>query len=157
MYNTGTDELVFGCDSRRVAGCRILRGEHGWGIDYSSRYTAVGRFGEGRPEDDFPVGGQDFSRAGTGHEARDRLGDLLRHSCELAHEEGLVVYTVSLLSPSQSISQGWKARLVACSGNSETTTDAEREEYYLQGTDSASLEAAFREIGERLITVRRTS
>ena len=157
MYDTVADEIAFGCDSRRVAGCGILRGEHGWGIDYSSRYTAVGRFGEGRPEDGFPVAGQDFSRAGTGTEARERLGDLLRHSCELAHEEGLVVYTVSLLSPSQSISQGWKAQLVACSGSSETTTDAEREEYYLQGTDSASLEAAFREIGERLITVRRTS
>ena len=157
MYDTVADEIAFGCDSRRVAGCGILRGEHGWGIDYSSRYTAVGRFGEGRPEDGFPVAGQDFSRAGTGTEARERLGDLLRHSCELAHEEGLVVYTVSLLSPSQSISQGWKAQLVTCSGSSETTTDAEREEYHLQGTDSVSLEAAFREIGERLITVRRTS
>ena len=157
MYDTVADELVFGCDSRRVAGCRILRGEHAYRNDYSSRYTAVGRFGEGRPEDGYPVAGQDFGRAGTGTEARERLRDLLRHSCELAHEEGLVVYTVSLLSPSQSISQGWKAQLVACSGSSETTTDAEREEYYLQGTDSASLEAAFREIGERLITVRRTS
>ena len=157
LYNTGTDELVFGCDSRRVAGCRILRGEHAFRNDYSSRYTAVGRFGEGRPEDGYPAAGQDFGRAGTGTQARERLRDLLRHSCELAHEEGLVVYTVSLLSPSQSISQGWKAQLVACSGSSETTTDAEREEYHLQGTDSASREAAFREIGERLITVRRTS
>ena len=156
-YDTVADEIVFGCDSRRVAGCGILRGEHAYRNDYSSRYTAIGRFGEGRPEDGFPVAGQDFGRASTGTQARERLRDLLRHSCELAHEEGLVVYTVSLLSPSQSISQGWKAQLVACSGNSETTTDAEREEYYLQGTDSASLEAAFREIGERLITVRRTS
>ena len=156
-YDTVADEIAFGCDSRRVAGCGILRGEHAFRNDYSSRYTAVGRFGEGRPEDGYPVPGQDFGRAGTGTEARERLADLLRHSCELAHEEGLVVYTVSLLSPSQSISQGWKAQLVACSGSSETTTDAEREEYHLQGTDSASLEAAFREIGERLITVRRTS
>ena len=156
-YDTVADEIVFGCDSRRVAGCRILRGEHAYRNDYSSRYTAIGRFGEGRAEDGFPVTGQDFGRASTGTEARERLRDLLRHSCELAHEEGLVVYTVSLLSPSQSISQGWKAQLVACSGSSETTTDAEREEYYLQGTDSTSLEAAFREIGERLITVRRTS
>ena len=156
-YDTVADEIVFGCDSRRVAGCGILRGEHAYRNDYASRYTAVGRFGEGRAEDGFPVAGQDFGRASTGTQAQERLRDLLRHSCELAHEEGLVVYTVSLLSPSQSISQGWKAQLVACSGNSETTTDAEREEYYLQGTDSASLEAAFREIGERLITVRRTS
>ena len=157
LYDAVADEIAFGCNSRRVAGCRILRGEHGFGIDYSSRYTAIGRCGEGRPEDGYPVAGQDFGRAGTGTEARERLADLLRHTCELAHEEGLVIYTVSLLSPSQSISQGWKAQLVACSGSSETTTEAEREEYHLQGTDSASLEAAFREIGERLITVRRTS
>ena len=156
-YDTGAGELQFGCDSRRVADCRILRGEHAYRNDYASRYTAIGRFGEGRPEDGFPVAGQDFGRAGTGTEARERLRDLLRHSCELAHEEGLVIYTVSLLSPSQSISQGWKAQLVACSGNSETTTDAEREEFHLQGTDRDSLVAAFREIGERLISVRRTS
>ena len=156
-YDTGAGELQFGCNSRRDAGCRILRGEHAFGNDYASRYTAIGRFGEGRPEDGFPVAGQDFGRAGTGTEARERLRDLLRHSCEFAHEEGLVIYTVSLLSPSQSVSQGWKAQLVACSGNSETTTDAEREEYHLQGTDRESLVAAFREIGERLISVRRTS
>ena len=156
-YDTGAGELQFGCNSRRDAGCRILRGEHAFGNDYASRYTAIGRFGEGRPEDGFPVAGQDFGRAGTGTEARERLRDLLRHSCELAHEEGLVIYTVSLLSPSQSVSQGWKAQLVACSGNSETTTDAQREEYHLQGTDRDSLVAAFREIGERLISVRRTS
>ena len=46
---------------------------------------------------------------------------------------------------------------MACSGSSEAATDAEREEYHLQSRDSASLEAAFREIGERLITVRCTS
>ena len=104
-----------------------------------------------------PWQGRTSGRAGTGTEARERLRDLLRHSCEFAHEEGLVIYTVSLLSPSQSVSQGWKAQLVACSGNSETTTDAQREEYHLQGTDRDSLVAAFREIGERLISVRRTS
>ena len=161
MYDTGGDGLVFGCDSRRVAGCNILRGEHGYGIEYSSRYTASGRFGQGRPENGYPVAGQDFGRAGTGTgtgtEARERLRNLLRHSCELAHEEGLVIYTVSLRSPSQSISQGWKAQPIACSGNSETATDAKREEYHLQGTDRDSLVSAFREIDERLITVRRTS
>ena len=156
-YDTVDDELEFGCNSRRGGGCRILRGQHGWGNGYASRYTAIGRFGEGRPEDGFPVAGQDFARASTGSDAAARLRVLMRHSCELAHEEGLNVYTVSLLSPSQSISQGWKAQLVACSGNGETATDAEREEYHLQGTDRESLVSAFREIGEHLITVRRTS
>ena len=156
-YDTGAGELQFGCDSRSVAGCQIRRGEHAYGNEYASRHTAIGRFGEDRPEDGFPVAGQDFGRAGTGTEARERLRDLLRHSCELAHEEGLDLYTVSLLSQGQSISQGWKAQLVACSGNRETTTDAEREKYHLQGNDRESLVAAFREIGERIITVRRAS
>ena len=76
MYDTVADELVFGCDSRRVAGCDILRGEHAYRNDYSSRYTAVGRFGEGRPEDGFPVAGQDFNGAahqlGGGRDACNR-------------------------------------------------------------------------------------
>ena len=155
-YDTVADELKFGCEPRN-ANCHALRGGYGFGTDYASRYTAVGRFGEGRPEDGFPVAGQDFARASTGTDARARLRDLMLDSCELAHEEGLSVYTVSLLSPSQSVSQGWKAQLVACSGNGETATDAEREEYHLQGTDRESLVSAFREIGEHLITVRRTS
>ena len=75
-HTTVADELVFGCDSRRVAGCDILRGEHAYRNDYSSRYTAVGRFGEGRPEDGFPVAGQDFNGAahqlGGGRDACNR-------------------------------------------------------------------------------------
>ena len=53
--------------------------------------------------------------------------------------------------------RGWQSQLVACSGNSETATDAEREAYHLQGNDRDSLISAFREIGERIVTVRRTS
>ena len=98
MFDTGTVEIVFGCNSRRVAGGNILRGEHAYGIDYSSRYAAIGRFREGHPEDGFSVAGQILGRADTGTGARER-------------------------SPSQSISQGWKSPLVAGSGNSETVTD----------------------------------
>ena len=156
-WDTADDELEFGCDPKHVADCHILRGEIAMHDGYASLYTAVGRFGEGRSEDGFPVAGQDFSRAGNSDDARDRLKDLMRHSCDLAHEEGLDIYTVSLLDPSRSISAGWKDQLVACSGNSGTTTTAEREAYHLQGTDRASLVSAFREIGMRLVTVRRTS
>lgn len=156
-YDTADDEIEFGCNPRRVADCRILRGEHAMHDGYASLYTAVGRFGEGRAEDGFPVAGTDFSRASTSDDARDRLKDLMHHSCDLAHAEGLDIYTVSLLDPSRSISAGWKDQLVACSGNSRTTTTAEREAYHLQGTDRASLVSAFREIGMRLVKVRRTS
>ena len=156
-YDTVDDKLEFGCNPKNVADCHILRGEHAMRDGYASLYTAVGRFGEGRSEDGFPVAGTDFSRASTSDDARVRLKDLMLHSCGLAHEEGLDIYTVSLLDPSRSISAGWKDQLVACSGNSATTTTAEREAYHLQGTDRASLVSAFREIGTRLITVRRTS
>ena len=156
-YDTGTDKLEFGCNPKRVADCNILRGEHAMEDGYASFYTAVGRFGEGRAEDGFPVAGTDFARADTAADAADRLRDLMAHSCALAHAEGLDVYTVSLQPPSQSIGQRWKDQLVACSGNSRTTTTAEREAYHLQGTDRASLVSAFREIGMHLVTMRRTS
>ena len=55
-----------------------------------------------------PWQGQDFglSRA-PATDARARLRDLmLRHSCELAHEEGLDVYTVSLLSKETASARG---------------------------------------------------
>ena len=87
--------------------------------------------------------------------ARARLNDLLRHSCALAHEEGLDVYTVAL-SSTKSLPKAWKDQLIACSGNADTTTVAERAKYHLLGTDRASLEGAFREIGERLVKLRRT-
>lgn len=163
-YDTGDDEddasddeIEFGCNPRRVDDCHILRGDRAMQDGYASLYTAVGRFGKGRPEDGFPDEDRDFSRADTAADAADRLRDLMTHSCTLAHREGLEVYTVSLQPPSQSIGQRWKDQLVACSGNSQTTTTTEREKYFLQGTDRASLVSAFREIGMRLITVRRTS
>ena len=155
--DTDADKIVFGCNPKRVDDCHILRGDNAMQDGYASLYTAVGRFGKGRSEDGFPDEARDFSRADTAADAADRLKDLMLHSCGLAHTEGLDVYTVSLLSPSQSISAGWKDQLVACSGNSATTTTAEREKYHLQGTDRASLVSAFREIGKRIVTVRRTS
>ena len=88
-------------------------------------------------------------------DARARLNDLLRHSCTLAHEEGLDVYTVAI-SSGKSLPTAWKNQLIACSGNAGTTTVAERAKYHLLGTDRASLNAAFREIGERLVKLRRT-
>ena len=156
-YDSSEHEIRFDCEPRKVSGCREVRGDTVFARQYASRYTAVGRFGEGRPEDGFPVQRRDFSWARTAVDARMRLKDLMLHSCALAHEEGLTIYTVSLLSPGQSLSDGWKDQLVTCSGTAGTASNAERENYHLQGTDRDSLVSAFRTIGKRLVTVRRTS
>ena len=156
-YDSSEREIRFDCEPRKVSGCRKVRGDTVFARQYASRYTAVGRFGEGRPEDGFPVQRRDFSWARTAVDARMRLKDLMLHSCALAHEEGLTIYTVSLLSPGQSLSDGWKDQLVTCSGTAGTASNAERENYHLQGTDRDSLVSAFRTIGKRLVTVRRTS
>ena len=55
-YDTVADELEFGCEPRNV-NCHALRGDYGFQDDYASRYTAVGRFGEGRPRGRLPRGG----------------------------------------------------------------------------------------------------
>ena len=90
---------------------------------YASRFTAVGRFGTGRSEDGHSVRGRDFTSAATMADARARLNDLLRHSCTLAHEEGLDVYTVAL-SSGKSLPTAWKNQLIACLGKRLTVARA---------------------------------
>ena len=65
------------------------------------------------------------------------------------------VYTVAL-SSNESLPTAWKNQLIACSGNAGTTTAAERAAYHLLGTDRESLKGVFREIGQRLVKLRRT-
>ena len=159
-FDSTDSALEFGCspcDStpRCLARSRSQTGCGPKANVYASRFTAVGRFGTGRAEDGHSVQGRDFTWAATMADARVRLNALLRHSCTLAHEEGLDVYTVAL-SSDKSLPTAWKNQLIACSGNAGTTTVAERAKYHLLGTDGASLKAAFREIGERLVKLRRT-
>ena len=90
---------------------------------YASRFTAVGRFGTGRAEDGHSVRGRDFTSAATMANARARLNALLRHSCTLANEEGLDVYTVAL-SSGKSLPTAWKNQLIACLGKRLTVARA---------------------------------
>ena len=153
--------LAFGCDPCK-SGTRCVsrsRERPGCGTKsnvYASRFTAIGRFGGGRAEDGHSVSGQDFAYAATPADARTRLNRLLADSCSLAHEEGLDVYTVAL-SSDESLPTAWKNQLIACSGNSGTATTAERAQYHLLGTDRESLRGVFRDIGHRLVRLRRTS
>lgn len=153
---TSGDTLAFGCDSRS-SGCHIVHGDNAMTSEYASRHTAVGRFGDGRAEDGFSVDGEDFTYAGSAGEAETRLTELMTDSCELAHEEGIAVYTVALFDGSRTVNTQWKNKLVACAGTADTKTTAEREKFYLEGSDEDSLVQAFEDIGDRIITIRRTS
>ena len=47
--------------------------------------------------------------------------------------------------------------MIDCSGDTETRTRTEREAFHFDGWDQESLTAAFRAIGQRLLTVQRVS
>ena len=159
-FDSEESTLEFGCNpcsstTRCLARSRLQAGCGPKSNVYASRFTAVGWFGTGRSEDGHSVQGQDFTSAATMADARARLNDLLSHSCTLAHEEGVDVYTVAL-SSNESLPTAWKNQLIACSGNAGTTTTTERVAYHLLGTDRESLKGVFREIGQRLVKLRRT-
>ena len=127
-FDSTESALEFGCspcDStpRCLARSRSRTGCGPKANVYASRFTAVGRFGTGRAEDGHSVRGRDFTSAATMANARARLNDLLRHSCTLAHEEGLDVYTVAL-SSDKSLPTAWKNQLIACLGKRLTVARA---------------------------------
>ena len=78
-------ELESGCNpSSTTMRCTVRsRGRVGCGAKrngYSSRFTALGRFGKGRAEDGYAVNGVDFANAPSPSEARKRLNALLAQS-----------------------------------------------------------------------------
>lgn len=160
-FNPSSGTLSYGCDPCRISSQRCIsreRGVSGCGPKtnvYSSRFTALGRFGRGRVEDGFASPGS-FAHAATPADARKRLNALLEASCTLAHAEGIDVFTVALFGPRSSVPRAWKDQLIACSGNAQTKTVAERSKFHLRGTDRESLKAVFRDIARRVARVRRT-
>ena len=135
----------------RTGGCARL-GNHHTPLppDYASTYSALGRLGATVRRED---GGQRhrFSRAVPDRNvAVTMLNGFLEHSCEAAQGEGVSVYTVSM-----ALDPNWNRRLVACSGTDQTRTDTEREAFNFMGDDPQSIGAAFRTIGQRLVSVRR--
>ena len=151
-YQGGMLDFVDAGDCRRQTGACAKLGKHHTTLppDYASTYSALGRLGATMRRED---GGQrmPFSRdASTRDLAAWVLNTLMAHSCEAARGEGVSVYTVSMaLDPDQN------RRLVACSGTRQTRTDEEREAFNFMGDDPESIQTAFREIGQRLLSVRR--
>ena len=145
--------LELGCNPRGDSGCTSL------GDNTVTRYSSLGRIASalaGRAEDGFRYP-PDASFWGDGSSGvqnwwpRKGFNTLMQRSCELAREEGVSVYTVSLLSSTEaSWVQAWKNNMVDCSGTAETLTRAEREAFHFDGRDQESLADAFRAIGQRL-------
>ena len=151
-YQGGTLDFVDADECRRAGDACAKLGKHHTTLppDYASTYSALGRLGTTVRRED---GGQ---RTNIWRETRDRvdaawyLNSFMARSCEAAQGEGVSVYTVSM-----ALNQDWNQRLVACSGNGQTNTNAERQAFNFMGDDPESIEAAFRTIGQRLISVRR--
>ena len=150
--------LALGCNPRKVSGCVSL------GDNTVTRYSALGRLARtlaGRAADGFryPPEASFWGDGSSGVQnrwPRKGFNTLMQRSCELAREEGVSVYTVSLLSSTgASWVQAWKNNMVDCSGTAETLTRAEREAFHFDGRNQESLAGAFRAIGQRLLTVRR--
>ena len=126
---------------------------------YATRYSALGLSGEGRSEDGHHRAGGYLSDMNVPNitQRRDELDELLETSCELARDEGLTVFIISLIPESRSNKDQIKDTLVKCAGTSATTTTQEKEQYFFKATDRDALMRAFRAIGQRLLAVRRTS
>ena len=151
-WQGGTLDFVDAGECRQAGGACERLGKHHTPLppDYASIYSALGRLGTTVRRED---GGQ---RMSFSHTVRDRneaawvLNKLLADSCEAAQSEGVSVYTVSMV-----VDTDWNQRLIACSGTAQTRTDDERAAFNFMGDDPESIGAAFRQIGQSLISVRR--
>ena len=74
---------------------------------------------------------------------------------DLAHDEGLRVYTVFIGGRREEALGSSQALVDACSGAADTPDD-DRADFHFEADDPATLRAAFEEIGQRLLAVRRT-
>ena len=69
--------------------------------------------------------------------------------------EGLRVYTVFIGGRREEALGSSRALVDACSGTADTPDD-DRADFHFEADDPATLRAAFEEIGQRLLAVRRT-
>ncbi len=118
---------------------------------YNSQYTGFGRAGSGRAGSGRVVDGHraDTRLSSTTSRAETRrvLDDLLSRSCELAKGEGITVFTVSAVPQGHNQAQELGALLTACATSADHA--------FVQNSDAASMQEAFREIGRMVQGVRR--
>ena len=115
---------------------------------YNSHYTGYGRVGPGRIEEGHRV---DTRLSGTTNEREEFqvLDDAFRQSCELAKSEGVIVFTVSAVPQGHPQEQELGALLRACATSEDHA--------FVQNSEPARMQEAFREIGRMVQGVRRTA
>ena len=124
-----------------------------------TRYSALGRLSdEARPvviaDGHRYQGGSEFW--GTSRvNFRPGLDALLEVSCDLAHAEGLRIYTVFIGGRREARLGSSQALVDACAGTADTPA-GDRADFHFEARDPEALQAAFEEIGQRLLAVRRT-
>ena len=122
--------------------------------DWGSFYSAVGRLGPGDRNQGHYYSDWSVDKSwGGGQSAEATLSALMKHSCALAREEGVTVYTIGAMPDTK---PRWRDALVECSG-APGTSESSRSTFYFSGHDRASLEHAFRAIARRVISVRRVT
>ena len=122
-------------------------------------YSALGRNGPGARADGHRRDTRSITSTEAGNappvpdlqrKSRDFLDGLLTASCSEARKEGIEVYTVSL-SAGDSTHQN--TVLQSCAGTKDAPGAAD---YAFQATDVDGIKAAFRDIGQRVVRVRRS-
>ena len=127
-------------------------------------YSALGRNGPGAPADGHRGDTDHITSTEAGllahqipdlrRKSRDFLDDLLRTSCAEARREGIEVYTVSL-SPDavRGVDNSHQNTVLqACAGTDAAPGAAD---YAFQADDADEIRAAFRDIGQRVVRIRR--
>lgn len=115
--------------------------------EYTSAYTGYGRAGSGSSEEGYRVGTRLDDVTDDGQE-RDVLNSIFLESCELAKAEGITVFTVSAVPRGHGKERELRARLVACATDDDHA--------FVENSEPARMEAAFRQIGRMVARVRRT-
>ena len=139
----------------KVRSCARIQGRR-----QVTRYSALGRLSDEDEEDRVVIADgerypADPDRWGTGrNNFREGLDTLTEVSCGLAHAEGITIYTV-FVGGRRDRALGSSQKLTdACAGTAGTLAD-DRPDFHFDADDPATLRAAFEEIGQRLLAVRR--
>ena len=119
----------------------LLRG------DYTTHYTGYGRVGVGSIEEGYRTGTR-FDGVADDSGARDVLNSIFLEACEMAKDEGITVFTVSAVPHGHSIEQALRERLVACASSQDHA--------FVENSEPARMETAFRDIGRMVQGIRRT-
>ncbi len=116
--------------------------------DYGSQYTGYGRAGTGTAAEGYREGTR-LTGLSREEDELDVLDEILLKACDLAKDDGIVVFTVSAVPDDQPKKARIDQQLVACA----TSVD----HAFVKNSDPEGMQAAFRQIGRMVQGVRRTA